>query len=149
MFVPYGRNRGDLDKARKGERDRSFSAGAGACVLTKALVLVPYILDGPRRRTQNVKPTFEWREPLSERDLLLFEAFITHVGKGASHEECARLAIKRFPKESTERVSLKSAVEEPSTFNLLGAMLLRTGWTDDPKVLLEPCLVVRHQGNSE
>ena len=37
MFVPYGRKRCDLDRARNGERDRSFSAGAGACVLTKGL----------------------------------------------------------------------------------------------------------------
>jgi hypothetical protein len=29
MFVPHGRKRCDLDKARKGERDRAFSAGAG------------------------------------------------------------------------------------------------------------------------
>jgi hypothetical protein len=31
--------------------------------------------------------------------------------------------------------------------NLLGAMLLRIGWTDDLTALSEPCLVVRHQGS--
>ncbi len=32
--------------------------------------------------------------------------------------------------------------------NLVGAMLLRIGWTDDLTMLSEPCLVVRHTGKS-
>ena len=147
MFVPYGRKRCDLDKARKGERDRSFAAAAGACVLTKGLVIVPYILEGLRCRAKTARPTFKWRGRLSERDLLLFEAFVTHVGS-VNHEDCARLALKRSPKEWGKRASFESAVEEPCTMNLLGAMLLRIGWTDDLTMLSEPCLVVRHQGNS-
>jgi hypothetical protein len=148
MFVPYGRKRCDLDKARKGDGDRAFAASAGACALTKALVIVPYILDGLRCRAKAARPTFKWRDRLFERDLLLFEAFVTHVGKSVSHVECARLALRQFPKEWGERASFKSAVEEPCTMNLLGAMLLRIGWTDDLTMLSEPCLVVRHQGNS-
>lgn len=46
MFVPYGRKRCDLDKAREGDGGRAFSASPGACVLTKALGIVPYILKG-------------------------------------------------------------------------------------------------------
>ncbi len=148
MFVPFGRKRSDLDKARQGERDRSFAAAAGACVLAKGLVIVPYILEGIRSRTNAARPTFKWRGKLSERDLLLFEAFVTHVGGCISHEECARLALKRFPKEWEKRASFESDVEEPSTLNLLGAVLLRIGWTDNLTVLSEPCLVVRHKGNS-
>jgi hypothetical protein len=148
MFVPYGRTRYDLDKARKGDGDRAFSASPGACVLTKGLVIVPYILEGLRCRAQAAKPIFKWRGRLSERDLLLFEAFVTHVGKSVNHAECARLALKQFPKEWEKRASSKSAIEEPCTMNLLGAMLLRMGWTDDPAILSEPCLVVRHRGNS-
>lgn len=148
MFVPYGRRRSDLDKGRTGDGDRAFAASAGACVLTKGLVIVPYILEGLRCRAQSARPTFNWREQLSDGDLLLFEAFVTHVGKSVSHEECARLAIKAFPQEWAKRVSSKSAVEEPYTMNLLGAALLRMGWTADLTVLSEPCLVVRHRGIS-
>jgi hypothetical protein len=148
MFVPYGRERGDLDKARKGDGDRAFSASPGACVLTKGLVIVPYILGGLRCRAEAARPTFKWRGRLGERDLLLFEAFVTHVGRSVSHVECARLALKRFPKEWEKRTSFESAVEEPCSMNLLGAMLLRMGWIDDPTMLSEPCLVVRHQGTS-
>ena len=148
MFVPYGRKRRDLDKARKGEGNRAFSASAGACVLTKGLVIVPYILEKLRCSAKAARPTFKWRDRLCERDLQLFEAFVTNVGEAVSHEACARLALKRFPKEWEKRASFESAVEEPCTMNLLGAMLLRTGWTDDVTMLSEPCLVVRHQGNS-
>ncbi|MGO9209309.1 MAG: hypothetical protein ACLPXM_11920 [Terriglobales bacterium] len=148
MFIPYGRERCDLDKARKGDGDRAFSASAGACVLTKGLVIAPYILGRLRCRAKGARPTFKWRSRLSGRDLLLFEAFVTHVGKSVSHVECARLALKGFPKEWGRRASFESAVEEPCTMNLLGAMLLRIGWTDDLTMLSEPCLVVRHQGNS-
>jgi hypothetical protein len=147
MFVPYRSKRGDLDKARKGDGDRAFSAGAGASVLTKGLVVFPYILEGLRSRAETARPTFKWRARLCERDLLLFEAFVTHMGK-SSHVDCARLALKKFPKEWEKRASLESAIEEPSTLNLLGAILLRIGWTDDLTMLSEPCLVVRHKGNS-
>jgi hypothetical protein len=146
MFVPYGKKRCDLDKARKGDEDRAFSASAGAAVLTKGLVIVPYILVGLRCRSKTARPTFKWRERLSEGDLLLFEAFVTHVGKSVSHEECARLALKQFPKGRETRASFESAVEEPCTMNLLGTMLLRIGWTADVTILSEPCLVVRHKG---
>jgi hypothetical protein len=147
MFVPYGRERCVLDKGRNGDEDRPFSAAAGASALTKGLVVVPYILHGLRSRAANARPTFKWRDRLSERDLLLFEAFVTHMGE-SNHVECARLALRRFPKQWERRASFKSAVEEPSTLNLLGAILLRIGWTDDLAMLSEPCLVVRHKGNS-
>jgi hypothetical protein len=148
MFVPYGRKRCDLDKAREGDGDRAFAAAAGACVLAKGLVIVPYILEGLRGRARAARPTFKWRGRLSKGDLLLFGAFVTHVGKSVSHVECARLALKQFPKGWEKRASFESAVKEPRTMNLLGAMLLRIGWTKDLTMLWEPCLVVRFQVNS-
>jgi len=146
MFVPYGRNLSDLDKGREGDGDRAFSASAGAIVLTKGLVIVPYILDGLRQRAVDAKPTFNWRRPLSDTDLLLFEAFVTHMGKAASHQDCARSAQNAFPKGPEARASFESAVSDACTLNLLGAMLLRMRWTEDLAVLSEPCLVVRHRG---
>jgi hypothetical protein len=148
MFVPLGRKRRDLDKARNGDGDRAFSASAGASVLTKALVIVPYILEGLRSRAKVARPTFKWRGEISKRDLLLFEAFVTHVGKSVSHEQCARLAIMRFREGCSKGASFESAVQETCSLNLLGAILLRIGWSDDLKMLSEPCLVVRHRGNS-
>lgn len=37
----------------------------------------------------------------------------------------------------------RSAIDEPEVFNLLGAALLRTGWTRDLSALSAPCLVVK------
>lgn len=144
MFVPFGRERCNLDKARKGDGDRSFSASAGACVLTKGLVTVPYILGGlwSQDEAARPRPTFKWREQLSKGDLLLFEAFVSHVGE-SNHVECARLALQQFPKEFQKRAKLESAIDEPCSMNLVGAMLLRMGWTEKVKILSEPCLVVR------
>jgi len=148
MFVPFGRDRRDLDRARAGEGDRAFAAAAGACSLTKGLVIVPYILAGLRRLAGHSRPTFKWREDLRKNDLLLFEAFVAHVGNFANHQECARLAISNFPKDPKERALFESAVPEPCTLNLLGAMLLRIGWAADPALLSEPCLVVSHFGGA-
>jgi len=148
MFVPYGRKRCNLDKCRKGEGDRAFGAAAGACVLAKGLVIAPYILEGLKCRIKVARPTFNWRSQLSRQDLLLFEAFVTHVGKSISHKECAKLAIGQFLRGWQNRASFESAVEERCTMNLLGAMLLRIGWTDNLTMLSEPCLVVRHKGKS-
>ena len=67
IFVPYGRKRCDLDKARKGDNDRAFSASVGASVLTEGLIIVPYILEGLgaalRGETdfQMASPTIRWR----------------------------------------------------------------------------------------
>jgi hypothetical protein len=146
LFVPYDRDRCDLDKARRGERDRAFSASAGACVLAKSLVIIPYILSGLRQRVEDAKPTFQWRRPMGRRDLLLFEAFVTHMPSGAAHTECARMALREFGAARGGPTSLRSAIDEPVVLNLLGAILLRLKWTDDPNVLSEPCLVVRYQG---
>jgi hypothetical protein len=64
-------------------------------------------------------PTFNWRERLSVRDLLLFEAFVAHVGRSVSHQECARLALKRFPQrmdgESLARKRSRGAMHHEST----------------------------------
>lgn len=149
MFVPYGRSLSDLDKARQGDGDRAFSASVGASVLTKGLVIVPYILERLRQGVRHAEPTFGWREPLSHGDLLLLEAFVTHMGKSASHEECARMALNGFPRGFESRASFESAVSDTCTLNLLGAILLRMGWTDDLSVLAEPCMVVRHKGDSK
>jgi hypothetical protein len=148
MFVPFGRNRPDLDKARAGEGDRAFAASGGACSLTKGLVIVPYILQGLRSRVKDARPTFKWCQKLSDSDLLLFEAFVTHVGKSVSHEDCARLAIREFFKGLKSGALFETAIAEPCTMNLLDAMLMRVGWIADPAVLAEPCLAVQHIGGA-
>jgi hypothetical protein len=47
--------------------------------LVSALVVVPYVLDKLRARVPRATATFDWKATLNaRRQLLLFEAFVTH-----------------------------------------------------------------------
>jgi hypothetical protein len=73
------------------------------------------------------------------------------VKSGSDIDKCIEAlarALRRFPKGGKERASFESDAGEPSTQNLLDAMPLRLGWTDDLTVLSEPSLVVRCRGDS-
>jgi hypothetical protein len=91
-------------------------------------------------------PVCDWRSKLSEPgQTLLFEAFVTNQGSrlDTRHVEDARRAVEAFKQGMRRPKELTSAIDEPNSFNLLGAMLLQTGWTKDPRVLSCPCLVVK------
>jgi hypothetical protein len=147
MFVPFHQDSQNLTRGRRGDHDRAFSASAGSSVLVTGLVTIPYILASLRKCAPRVPITFNWRKPYR---LLLFEAFVTHQGKRKSdrrHVEDAHCAIRKFREGMRTPRKFESAITEPIVFNLLGAALLRTGWTASRSVLGEPCLVVRHRGD--
>jgi hypothetical protein len=150
MFTPIRDDAMNLTKARHGEAakgiSRPFSASAGATVLVTALVIVPFVLKRLRALAPSATATLDWRMPLPGRaDLLLFEAFVTNQKKteDTRHIEDAYLAIAEFKRGIADPASFRSAVVEPSLLNLLGASMLRTGWSNDPAILGEDCLVVR------
>lgn len=150
MYVPVRSVPDDLTKARAGEcRDgvnRPFSASAGSTVTVTAMVVVPYVLAGLRRLVPTGEATLDWRRYLQEPDgLLLFEAFVTNQRKSADtrHVEDARLAASHLLQCASAGVAVTSAVHEPTCFSVLGAMMLRTGWSANPNVVGEECLVVR------
>jgi len=150
LFVPKRDDPSKLLKAREGECtyrvNRPFSAGAGAVVLVAALVVVPYIPSKLKTAVPNVKGTFDWYSKLSEPgETQFFEAFVTNQGSRSEprHVDDARLAVAAFQRGMCRPEEFNSSIDEPNCFNLLGAMLLRTGWTDDLGVLSRPCLVVK------
>jgi hypothetical protein len=99
-------------------------------VLVAALVVVPYILSKLKAAVPNVKATFDWRSELAEPgQTLLFEAFVTNQGRrlATRHVDNARLATEAFQRGMCRPEESNSSVNEPNCFNLLGAMLLRTG----------------------
>lgn len=147
MFAPWRSEMGTLDKGRQDENDRSFMAAAGACVLAKALAIVPYIVQNLHRTNREAAPTFKWREPLHNNALLLWEAFVTHQAGHVDDIGCAELAARRFAKGMETPRDFSSAIREPQTLNLLGAMLIRCQWSSDTSLLAEPCLVVRVKGS--
>jgi hypothetical protein len=151
QFVPLRDDPMALTAGRRGEfgpgqPTRTFSASTGATVLVTSLVVVPYVLTGLRARVVGGFVTFDWKRPISEPgELLLFEAFVTDQRKDTAtrHVEDARLAIADFRRGISDPQSFESSVTSPECLNLLGAALLRTGWSSDLALLSTNCLVVR------
>ena len=150
MFTPIRDNASTLTKARHGEAmhgiSRPFSASAGATVLVTGLVIVPFVLTRLRVLTPTARATLDWRKPMIGRaDLLLFEAFVTNQKKTTDtrHVEDAHLAIAEFQRGMTDPANFISAVNEAHSLNLLGASMLRTGWSNSIEIVGEEVLVVR------
>ena len=151
QFVPFRHDPTKLTAGRKGEfgaglPTRTFSASAGATVLVTSLVVVPYVLGRLRERMPRATATLDWKRPISQPgELLLFEAFVTDQRKNTAtrHVEDAQLAVADFRSGIAQSASLESCVTSPECLNLLGAALLRTGWSSDLALLSTPCLVVR------
>lgn len=150
MYVPLRKKPADLTKARAGEcRDgvnRPYSASAGSTVLVTATVVASYVLAELRALAAAETATMDWKTYLAHpRGLLLFEAFVTNQRKTTNtrHVEDALLAASYLHSAIMHGQPISSAIHEPNCLSLLGAMLLRTGWTNDPHILSEECLVVR------
>ena len=153
MFVPMRQEPKSLTKARCGETtkgvNRPFLAGAGAAVLVTSTVVVPYVL---RRLKEAVSPdataTLDWQGWLDNpkpKQVLFFEAFVTNQKRcdGNPHIADAKSAAKTLYSDLKENRKIESAVTAGDSFSILGAMMLRTGWSSDISILSESCLVVR------
>lgn len=151
MFVPMRHDPSKLTRARDGEcgdfGNRPFSAGAGATVLVTGLVVVSYVLSRLRAEVSGAQATLDWRAPFCRPgQSLVFEAFVSNQPKSNDprrHIQDARLAVAAFKRGILNASDFRSAVNEATIFNLLGAILLRCGWTAAPTFLSAPCLVVR------
>lgn len=150
LYVPMRTVAADLTKARSGECvggvNRPYSASAGSTVLAIATVVVPYVLKALRAAAPTCVATIDYHAFFQEPSgLLLFEAFVTNQKKShdARHVEDAELAASHLLRVAQQKSALESAISEPEYLNLLGAMMLRTGWSRDISVLDEECLVVR------
>ena len=77
--------------------------------------------------------------------MLLFEAFVTDQRKDTPtrHIEDARLAVGDFRRGMVSPEKFESSVTSDECMNLLGAALLRTGWSSDFALLSTPCFVIR------
>jgi hypothetical protein len=102
-----------------------------------------YTLSGLRRLLPSATATTDWSTPVEAGRALFFEAFVSGTGKGADHREDALLAGTAAHELLTGSGAYSSAIDEADVFSLLGASLLRTGWSSDLALLAAPCLVVR------
>jgi hypothetical protein len=144
LFIPTPSEAMRILSGRRGEGSRPWSAGAGAAVTTAALAVVTYTLAGLRRGLPNATASVDVSHPPQRPgDLLAFEAFVTASAKGVDHADDALIAAREARALLGGDRPYRSAIDEPEVFSLLGAALLRTGWTHDLTVLSAPCLVVK------
>ena len=147
LFVPVAKDPENLTKARQGEKDRAWSAGAGSSVLATGLVESVWIFEKIREHTQvNISPTFTWSCITSGQcNLFVWEALISKSSKGASHCDDARIAAQAFWSEYPA-IEKANAVTALNPYSLAGAALLRAQLSSDIKLLSTPCVVIaRHK----
>lgn len=144
LFVPISDDAARLTSARNGEGSRPWSAGAGAGALATGLTETVWILREVRRRIHSDVPAFvSWPAFLEVGyGLFLWEAFVTSHAKGETHIADAEIAVRSFAAE-IPNIPAANAIHETSIHSLIGAAMLRTGWSTDLSLLETSCIVIK------
>lgn len=135
----------ELTRGRDGEGSRPWSAGAGSGALATGLVQTAWILRELRAAAPKAKAFLRWPEFVEAKSgLYLWEAFVTGAAKTVTHVGDAQKAADAFAAALPDP-SAKSSVRSRGgeVVSLIGAALLRTGWTTDVALLSQSCLVIR------
>lgn len=143
LFVPLREDPALLTRARDGEGDRAWSARAGCGSLVTGLVESAWTLDRIRRGLRaEPQVFFDWDEfSAHPGSLLLWEAFVTRAAKSGTHHGDAGLAVEALCR-SLPQPDGANRIKEPRVYSLIGAALLRTGWSVPRSILSSACLVV-------
>jgi hypothetical protein len=145
LFVPITEDPTALTSARMGEGNRPWSAGAGAGALTTGLVEVLWILNSIRHQLRSdVAVDLDWNA-FRERQtgLFLWEAFVSGRGKTSGHSTDAQAAVQAFVRAISDVAGATAIPVGGQVFSLVGAALLRTGWSRDLTLLTKPCAVIK------
>jgi hypothetical protein len=147
LYVPLRDDPMEITKARAGEGNRSWSAGAGCGALATGLVEVTWILEKIRANTkpEYVTAFLKWKA-FDEADggLFLWEAFVSGKAKGSGDSDDARIAVKAFQDAlALPNLEEANAISEQCVFSLIGASMLRAGWSESVQYLSECCLVIK------
>jgi hypothetical protein len=146
LFVPVPEQALRLGAARPGEKNRSWSAGAGAGAMATGIVEVAWILNELRRRRPDEIAYLDWGEfTAAGRGLFLWEAFVTERAKAATHVDDAAVAVAAF-RDALPDPASASAVTAERPLSLLGSALLWSGWSHGLELVRAPCLVIKAVG---
>jgi hypothetical protein len=150
LFVPLVEDELELTRARPGEEQRPWSAGAGCGVLATGLVQAIWTLAEIRKRLSRRAPaTLDW--PFfrnRQARLFLWEAFVTGTAKLPTHEADAEVGAKAFMQALPDPTTKNAVVCKSAVHSLIGAALLRSGWSSDLSLLEKPCVVIRANANA-
>lgn len=143
LFVPVRDDPQKVAAARHGERQRSWSAGAGTGALATGMVQSLWVM----RRVKDIlgyapKPTFDWDEFEKTNSVFLWEAFVASGAGGTTHIHDAEAALRNFL-TLADSTKIISAIAESSVMSLIGACAIRAGWSKDIELMWKPCLVVK------
>jgi hypothetical protein len=146
LYVPLRDDPMQLTKARAGEGNRSWSAGAGCGALATGLVEVLWVLERIRANTPaSARAFLDWKAfENSNGGLFLWEAFVSGSAKGSGHEHDAEIAVQAF-RQALPRPDRANAIYETNVLSLVGTSMMRSGWSDNIQHLSEPCLVIKAQ----
>jgi hypothetical protein len=144
LFVPLPDDEVKLGCARPGEGNRAWSAGAGPQALTTGLVQVSWLLRAIKSSLSSPREAhLSWEEfKAEEKGLFLWEAFVSGKAKSSSHVGDAKAAGEAFLRSLPNPDSANAIVCATPVMSLVGAALLRTGWSNSPLILASPTLVI-------
>ena len=144
LFIPIPDDPEFLSSAREGERNRAWSAVAGAGSLVTGLSETVWILTQIQQKLLADIPIHLRWSPFQQSNVGLFfwEAFVTGDFKAGTHIGDAEIAVNQFYKYLRDPEA-HNAIKSSNVRSLIGAALLQSGLTDELSLLNKPCLVIR------
>lgn len=144
LFVPLPDDPAGLTKAREGEGNRAWSAGAGAGALATGLTETVWLLQCIRDQLPKRIPAYlDWQSFTRAREgLFVWEAFVSGDGKRGTHQADAQAAVRAFMR-AYPQIDSSNAIRPARVRSLIGAALLQAGWSTELQLLSRPCLVIK------
>ena len=144
LFVPVTDEPQGLTKARHGEGNRPWSAGAGAGALAVGLSESVWVLTRINMLSLiPVQVTLNWDDFYrGDKNLFIWEAFVSRNEKGVSDCDDALIAANSFSRYFP-KIQCASCVEAENPFSLIGAAIVRSGLAKDTTLLSQPVVVIK------
>ena len=148
LFVPVPVSSADLGRARDGEGNRAWSAGAGSCVLTTGLAQTAWVLRNLREACPEQALWTTWGEfAQAGHGFIVWEAFVSEGSKptkefGNQHAADAKAAVDAF-RAALPNPAASSAVHATEPMSLIGAAAIWSGWAPTDPPMHKQCVVIR------
>jgi len=141
LFIPVPDDPTEIAMARKGEGNRSFSAGAGASAALVGLQEIAWIMRRLKDHVKYYRIVTDYRSwPSGSPTILLWEAFVSGSAKGLCHTDDAVTAAREFEQRET---TLASDVSSENPLSLVGMAALWSGFSSDSSMLHQSTLVLK------
>lgn len=141
LYLPLYDVPEQITRARQIDGNRAWSAAAGLGALAMGLVEATWVLD----RVHQAVPEpchLEWADFVdADRGLFLWEAFVSGSAKTKTNSGDAARAVIAFKEEAAKGFAVPE--DDIEVLSLIGAALLRTGWSRDLELLGRSCVVVK------